>query len=76
MSEDRSMKTIEQVLEENNQRLMSIQGVVGTAIGKCDDKLCIKILVVELTEDLEMKIPKFIEGYPVYMEETGEIRAY
>lgn len=70
------IRTIEQVLEENTPRLMSIKGVVGTAIGECDDQPCIKILVVELTEELEMKLPKFIEDYPVFIEETGEIRAY
>lgn len=70
------IRTIEQVLEENTQRLMLIKGVVGTAIGKCDDEPCIKILVMELTEELEMKLPKILENYPVFIEETGEIRAY
>ncbi|MBU1299905.1 MAG: hypothetical protein KKF20_01250 [Bacteroidetes bacterium] len=61
---------------------MMIPGVVGTAIGECDELpcpekfgACIKILVVELTDELEMKLPKNIEGYPVVIEETGEIRA-
>ncbi|MFH2004644.1 MAG: hypothetical protein ABIK27_07925 [Bacteroidota bacterium] len=75
-------KSIEQVLKENTDRLMMIPGVVGTAIGECDELpcpekfgACIKILVVELTDELEMKLPKNIEGYPVVIEETGEIRA-
>lgn len=65
-------KSIEQVLKENTDRLMMIPGVVGTAIGECDELpcpekfgACIKILVVELTDELEMKLPKNIEGYPV-----------
>jgi hypothetical protein len=49
---------------------------VGTAIGECDDQPCIKILVVELTEELEMILPKLMENYPVIIEETGEIRTY
>lgn len=75
-------KSIEQVLKENTDRLMMIPGVVGTAIGECDELpcpekfgACIKILVVELTDELEIKLPKNIEGYPVVIEETGEIRA-
>jgi hypothetical protein len=70
------IKTIELVLEENTPRLMLIKGVVGTAIGECDDQPCIKILVVELTEELEMILPKLMENYPVIIEETGEIRTY
>ncbi len=64
-SDKMQIRTIEQVLEESTPRLMLIKGVVGTAIGKCDDQPCIKILVVELTEELEMKLPKFLENYPV-----------
>lgn len=74
--QSRRVRTIEQVLEESTPRLMLIPGVVGTAIGECDDQPCIKILLVELSEELEMKLPKRIENYPVFIEETREIRAY
>ncbi len=45
------MKTIEQVLEENTPRLMLISGVVGTAIGECEDEPCIKVLVTDVTQN-------------------------
>ena len=70
------IRTIQQVLEENTPRLMLIKGVVGTGLGECNEHPCIKILVVELTDELEVKLPKVIDGYPVEIEETGEIRAY
>ncbi len=66
-------KTIEEVLNENTRELMSIPGVVGTAQGLCSGKPCIKVYVVKKTPDLDKKIPKSIEGFPVSIEETGEI---
>jgi hypothetical protein len=68
-------KAIDEVLREHAKSLMSIPGVVGTAQGLCDDKPCIKVYVIEETPELEGKIPQIIGGYPVMIEETGEIRA-
>ena len=68
-------KTIEAVLKEHTEELMSLPGVVGTAQGLCDDKPCIKVYVIEKTPELAQKIPDVLEGYQVIIEETGEIRA-
>ncbi len=65
---------IEKVLKEHTTELMSIPGVVGTAQGLCDGKPCIKVYVVKKTPELDKKIPKNIGGFPVSIEETGEIR--
>lgn len=54
---------------------MSLPGVVGTAQGRCDNKPCIKIYVIKRTPELDEKIPDILEGYPVIIEETGEIKA-
>jgi hypothetical protein len=53
---------------------MTLSGVVGTAEGRCDGKPCIKVYVKEKTPDILNQIPSEIEGYPVTIEETGEIR--
>ena len=68
-------KTIEDVLNEYTDQWMSIDGVVGTAQGLVDDKPCIKVYVVEKTPELERKVPELLHGYPVVMEETGELKA-
>ena len=68
-------KTIEAVLKEYTDRLMSLPDVVGTAEGRCAGKPCIKIYVLETTPKLRRQIPSDIEGFPVVIEETGEIRA-
>lgn len=70
-----TQKPIENVLKEHTQGLMSLPGVVGTAQSLCNDKPCIKIYVIEKTSELEKKIPNILEGYPVFIEEVGEIRA-
>lgn len=75
--QDRPMrdKTILEVLEEQTPGLMAMPGVVGTAQGECEGKPCIKIYVVEKTAELIQQIPSVLEGYPVEIQETGEIRA-
>ena len=75
--EDKKMapKTIQQVLEEYTDRWMAIPGVVGTAIGQFEGRPCITVFVAEKTEQLAAAIPQAVGGYPVIIEETGEIRA-
>jgi hypothetical protein len=68
-------KAIQDVLKEHTIELMSLPGVVGTAQGLCDGKPCIKVFVIEKTPELDQRIPDTLEGYPVMVEETGEIRA-
>jgi hypothetical protein len=70
-----SGKAIQAVLAEHTDSLMSLPGVVGTAIGECAGKPCIKVLVVRNTPALRKKIPATLEGFLVAVEETGEIRA-
>jgi len=68
-------KTIEEVLKEYTDAWMSIPGVVGTALGECEGKPCIKIFVAKKEERLAQQIPSQVEGFPVILEETGEFRA-
>jgi len=68
------LKKIEDVLKEHTKELMAIPCVVGTAIGLCNQKPCIKVYVSKITPELARKIPTTLEGYPVEVEETGEFR--
>ena len=45
--------------------MRTIASVVGVAIGAVDGQPVIKLLVVKKTPELEQKIPKMVEGYPV-----------
>jgi hypothetical protein len=68
-------KSIEQVLKENTDPWMGIDGVEGTATGLHKGKPCIKIFTSVKAQELRGKIPSAVDGYPVIIEETGEFRA-
>ncbi len=68
-------KKIETVLKEHTDSLMALPGVVGTAIGECAGKPCIKVYVEKKTPELLKQIPSAIDGYMIAVQETGEIRA-
>ena len=63
------------VMDAHVKELMAISGVIGVAVGALDDgKPCITVLVSRKTSEHGNRIPKEIEGYPVVIEESGEIR--
>jgi len=69
------MTDINVVLETHSKELMSIEGVAGVYVGAFDDGTpCIGVMVVKLTPELQQKLPNKIEGHPVRIEETGEIK--
>jgi hypothetical protein len=68
-------KSLETVLKEHTEELMSLEGVVGTFQSLCGGEPCIKVLVKKRSPELEKKIPRFLEGYPVVVQESGEIEA-
>ena len=74
--EDPSMpnKSLEEILQEYTDSLMTMSGVVGTAQGLCDGEPCIRVFVIKKSDELMGQIPPMIEGYPVDVQETGEFR--
>ena len=68
-------KTIEQVLQDNTDQWMDIQGIEGTAIGLFKGKPCIRIFTSLKPQQLQDKISSTAEGYPIIIEETGSFRA-
>ena len=67
-------RPIEDVLRDHTPDLMARPGVVGTAQGEDGGRPCIIVFVAKTTEALAKSIPREIEGYPVRIDETGEIR--
>ena len=74
--EDSSMpnKSLEEILQEYTDSLMTMSGVMGTAQGLCDGEPCIRVFVIKKSDELMGQIPPMIEGYPVDVQETGEFR--
>jgi len=66
--------SIEEAQEELTPQVMSLPGVVGIAMGECEGKPCIKVLVASKTKELVEKIPITYKGYRVVVDEVGEIR--
>jgi hypothetical protein len=66
-------RTIEEALGKLNGKLLSLSEVVGTAQSLCDSKPCIRVYVMKISPELVRQIPNIIDGYPVVVEETGEI---
>lgn len=69
-----SARTIEEVLATHTDSLMSLPGVVGTAIGVCDGAACIRVLVSDSTAASRRQIPNRLEGYLVRVEVSGVLR--
>lgn len=66
-------KTIEAVLAAHNDSLMAVPGVLATAIGRCNGAPCIKILVSRVTDDVQRRVPRQLEGFPVQVDVSGPI---
>ena len=68
-------RDINLVLKEHTEELMAIQGVVGVFVNETPGKpASINVMVTKKTAELEKKIPPRIEGHPVIIDETGEIK--
>jgi hypothetical protein len=72
---DTPAKTIESVLKEHGNRLMSLPGVMGVAQGQCGQKPCIKVYVARKTRGLLQQIPPTLDGYAVSIEQSGKFHA-
>jgi hypothetical protein len=63
-----------QVLDRYSPAWMAVPGVVGTGVGTCEDRPCLKVFVIERTPEIERRIPHSADGYPVVVEVTGVVR--
>ncbi len=72
---DMEMKSIEEVLREQTPRLMAVRGVTGTGLGECDGAPCIVVFVVKHSPELSEELPDTLDGYPVDVRVSGEVRA-
>jgi len=52
---------------------MKLRGVIGAGETKKDDRPAIMIFVDTLTDELRAKLPSEVEGYPVVIEQSGNV---
>jgi hypothetical protein len=79
MAQDKSAtprRDINDVLRAHDKELLAISGVVGVYVGVLEDGKtpCLKVMLARKSAKAERAIPKTLEGYPVVVEVTGEIR--
>ena len=74
---ERSMpdRTIEEVLKQHTDSLVSLPGVAGPAQGERSGQPGIRGFVAERTPVFLKKIPSEIAGYELAVQDTGEIKA-
>ena len=69
-------RPIAAVLADHSPELIRVPGVTAVAESRGEDgKPCVLILVVRLTPELRSRLPRTLEGWPVVIEASGEIRA-
>lgn len=68
-------KSIQEIIQKYDDVWLSIPGVEGIGIGELDKKPCIVIFASIPEDKLGKQIPKYIEGYPVTVKETGTFEA-
>lgn len=75
-AESPEFAAINRVLAAHADEFMAIPGVVGVAVGLLDDGRtpCLQLLVARRTPELAARVPGTLEGHPVEIVESGEIR--
>jgi hypothetical protein len=71
-----SKRDINAVLAAHDKELLAIPNIVGVYVGVLEDgrTACLKVMLARKNPETERKIPHLLEGYPVVVELTGEIR--
>jgi hypothetical protein len=69
-------RDIKDVLRDHDAEFMAISGVVGVYTGLGDDGRtpCIRVMLARRSPETMRAVPRVVEGYPVVIEVTGEIR--
>ncbi len=67
---------IEQVLARHEQELMRIPGVNGVGIGERQGNPVLLVMLDRSASQLPVTIPRQLEGFPVEIEEIGEVTGF
>src|SRR5258708_37626214 len=61
------LRDINAVLADHDKELLAIHGVVGVYVGLLSDQKtpCLKVMLAQKDPNLERRIPRELEGYPV-----------
>jgi hypothetical protein len=74
-AEQMAERTIDSVLADHTDHLMTLPDVVGVGVGECAGIPCIKVFAARPSTALQEQLPDSLEGYLVEIEVTGEFKA-
>ena len=66
---------IHEALERHTDALLGIPGVVGVGETEVDGRPAVMVMVVRDTDEIRAALPAEVGGFPVVIDETGEISA-
>lgn len=66
--------TIEEALRARTRDLLAIPGVIGTGQGEEGGRPVVLVLVIARTPEVEARVPRTLDGHPVVLRVTGEVR--
>jgi hypothetical protein len=67
-------KSIDQVLEDHNEELLAIEGVIGTGITGDEERSVILVIVESRDDEILGHIPPHLEGHPIIIVDAQQIR--
>ena len=67
---------IEQILEQHQDELMAVPGVVGVGVGERAGVPVILVMLQAADPELKRRLPSRLDGFDVELEVTGEIVAF
>lgn len=69
-------RPIAEVIARHAPALMEADGVIGVyESARADGTPCIKVIVLRRSAEIERRLPAQLEGHPVVIEESDQIRA-
>jgi hypothetical protein len=75
--EAQSLSQLKQIQARYQDDVLRIPGVVGMGIGRAaTQRLVFRVLVRELTPELDEAIPTELDGVPVQIEAVGDVGLY
>ena len=71
-----TQKQLADVIERNEEWLLSQNGIVGVGVGlDADGNVCVEVLTDDVPSDVRRSVERRLEGVPVVFTNTGTIEA-
>jgi hypothetical protein len=66
---------ISTTIAHHSAELLAVPGVIGVAEGEREGRPVLQVMVARRTPELLARLPRRLDGYPVVVVESGDIKA-